>query len=307
MHSPYGDQCAALASHPLRSPKTKVMMSESAELGWMAMPDGVALRTRTWRHVSSTGLRGCVLIVHGIGEHSGRYPHVAKALNQWGFDVIGFDHFGHGESPGKRGTLTTATRLLDDLAVMVDHVRTASPFGTPFILLGHSMGGVLAARFVAEQVRPVDGLVLSSPAIASGMKAWQRVLANALANMAPAFTIANGLPSDAISHDVEEVAAYRADPLVHDRVSGRLAQFVDASGAPVLAAAPTWQVPTLLMFAGSDRLVDAEGSRRFAALAPKGVVTAQEFPGHFHELFNEVNRAPVFDALKRWLGQRFPG
>lgn len=270
------------------------------------MPDGVSLRTRTWRNDREAPARGCVLIVHGIGEHGGRYSHVADALNGWGFDVIAFDHFGHGESPGQRGTLTSANRLLDDLAAVVDQVEASMPDEKPLILLGHSMGGVLAARFFAEQMRPVDGLVLSSPAIASGMKAWQRALAKALAMIAPGFTIANGLPADAISHDLSEVAAYRADPLVHDRVSGRLAQFVDASGTPVLSAAPTWQVPTLLLFAGSDRLVDAEGSRHFASLAPKDIVTSHEFPQLYHELFNELERAPVFEALKRWLDQRFP-
>lgn len=282
-------------------------MTQAAKMGWMSMPDGVALRTRNWRRNACAPARGCVLIVHGIGEHGGRYAHVAEALNQWGFDVIAFDHFGHGESPGKRGTLTTSTRMLDDLAEVVDEVRASMPSDPPLILLGHSMGGALAARFVAEGVRSVEGLVLSSPALASGMKAWQRVLANVLAKIAPGFTIPNGLPPDAISHDPNEVAAYRADPLVHDRVSGRLAQLVDASGAPVLAAAPAWQVPTLLMFAGDDRLVDAEGSRLFAALVPAAVVTAQEFPRHFHELFNELEQAPVFDALQRWLDLRFPG
>ena len=282
-------------------------MNPPAENGWMPMPDGIALRTHTWRRDAGAPTRGCVLIVHGIGEHSGRYAHVAKALNEWGFDVVAFDQFGHGDSPGKRGTLTTSTRLLDDLAAVVDQVREGMPGGQPLILLGHSMGGALAARFVAENRRPVDGLVLSSPALASGMKAWQRALAGVLEKIAPDFTIANGLPINAISRDPAEVAAYRADPLVHDRVSGRLARFVDASGAPVLAAASTWQVPTLLLFSGSDRLVDAEGSRRFAALAPQDRVTAQEFPRHFHELFNDVERASVFDAVQRWLDQRFPG
>ena len=280
-------------------------MNQSAELGWAAMPDCTSLRTRTWQRDVDALRRGCVLIVHGIGEHSGRYAHVADQLNRWGFDAIGFDQFGHGDSPGKRGTLTTSTRLLDDLAVMVDVTRNAIS-GAPLILLGHSMGGGLAARFVAEGLRAVDGLVLSSPAIASGMKSWQRVLAQGLAKIAPDFTIGNGLPTEAISHDPEMIAAYRADPQVHDRVSGRLAQFVDESGAPVLAAARAWQVPTLLMLAGSDRFVDAEGSRYFAALAPKDVLTAQEFPQHYHELFNELDRAPVFEALKRWLDQRFP-
>ena len=270
------------------------------------MADGTALRTRHWRHDPAAPARGCVVIVHGIGEHSGRYAHVAAQLNRWGFDVISYDQYGHGESPGRRGTLTTPRRLLDDLATVVDRVRESIADGQPLILLGHSMGGVLAARFVAERLRPLDGLVLSSPAIATGIKPWQRIMASLVARIAPGLTIANGLPSEAISHDPREVAAYRADPRVHDRVSGRLAQFVDASGALVLAAAPAWPLPTLLLFAGSDRLVDAEGSRRFAALAPKDRVTVREFPQYYHELFNEAERAPVFDALARWLAQRFP-
>ena len=103
-----------------------------------------------------------------------------------------------------------------------------------------------------------------------------------------------------------EVAAYRADPKVHDRISGRLARFVDGAGAQALRAAATWPVPTLLLFAGEDRFVDAEGSRRFARTATGDVVTAQEFPRHFHELFNEAERAEVFEALRRWLDLRFP-
>lgn len=282
-------------------------MSSRIEQSWLPMPDGTILRTHAWRQQAVASPRGCVLIVHGIGEHMGRYAHVADALNAQGFDVIGFDQYGHGDSPGKRGTLASPMRLLDDLAAMVDHARQSFAQAQPLVLLGHSMGGVLAARLVAENVRAVDGLVLSSPAIASGMKAWQRVLAKLLANIAPGFTIANGLPTEAISHDAAVVAAYLADPKVHDRVSGRLAKFVDESGAPLLAAASQWQTPTLLLYAGNqDRLVNAEGSRRFAQRAPADVVTAQEFPHHFHELFNETERAPVFDALTRWLAQRFP-
>ena len=281
-------------------------MSQQAEPGWMTMVDGVALRTFKWLHDADTPARGCVLVVHGLGEHGGRYARVAEQLNRWGFDAFAFDQYGHGDSPGKRGTLTTATRLLDDLGAVVDQVRAGLPRDRPLILLGHSMGGALAARFVAEGRCRVDGAVLSSPALDSGMKAWQRVLAQVLETVAPDFTIANGLPVEAISHDPAEVCAYRADPKVHDRISGRLARFVDGAGAVVSRAASTWQVPTLLLYAGDDRFVDAEGSRRFARSAADGMVVAREFPRHFHELFNEAEREPVFGALERWLDLRFP-
>jgi alpha-beta hydrolase superfamily lysophospholipase len=109
-----------------------------------------------------------------------------------------------------------------------------------------------------------------------------------------------------ISHDPAEVAAYRADPRVHDRVSGRLAHYIASAGSRVLDQAGRWSVPTLLLYAGADALVDPAGSRRFAAAAPTAMVAAHEFPAHYHELFNEIERAPVFDALHAWLDARFP-
>ena len=281
-------------------------MAGEVELGWADMRDGVVLRARAWRRDTALPARAAVLLVHGLGEHAGRYDHVARQLNGWGFDVHAYDHFGHGESPGKRGTLTSAQRLLDDLADMVDRVRGSMPREQPLLLLGHSMGGVLAADFVGSDIRAVEGLVLSSPALDAGMNPLQRGLAAALARLWPGLAIGNGLPADRISHDPAEVAAYRSDPLVHDRISGRLAHYIATAGPRVLAQAAAWRVPTLLLYAGADRLVDPAGSRRFASLAPRDVATAREFPGHYHELFNEIERAQVFDALRAWLDARFP-
>lgn len=278
-------------------------MAGGAGNGRAEMRDGVALRTYAW---PAPQARGTVVIVHGLGEHAGRYAQVARHLNAWGFEAIGYDHYGHGESPGKRGTLSSPHRLLDDLAEMVDRTREAMPPPRPLLLLGHSMGGALAADFVAQGIREVQGLVLSSPALDPGMNAAQRGLAALLATLAPGFTIGNGLQVEKVSHDPAEVAAYRADPLVHDRVSGRLAQYIALAGPRAFAAADAWQVPTLLLYGGADALVQPAGSRRFATAAPAAVVTACEFPAHYHEIFNERERAPVFDALRGWLDARFP-
>lgn len=281
-------------------------MHPHATPGWLPMDDGLALRMYTWPHTRAGDSRGTVLIVHGLGEHAARYAHVAAELNAWGFDVRAYDQYGHGESPGKRGTLTSNGRLLDDLAAVIDHLRAEAGVDTPLVLLGHSMGGAVAARFVERGLQPVDALVLSSPALASGMRGWQKALARVLANLAPGITIGNGLPIERISHDAAEVAAYRQDPLCHDRVGGRMACFIDAAGPAAIAAAPAWRVPTLLLYAGDDHLVDAAGSRAFAEAAPPDVVTTQAFPRHYHELFNEADSAPVFDALHAWLDARFP-
>lgn len=250
--------------------------------------------------------RARILVAHGLGEHGGRYAAFAGRLNAWGFAVYAHDHFGHGRSPGKRGVLPSADALIDDMAVVVDWLRGTACDPTPLVLLGHSMGGLLAARFVVMRKRPVDALVLSSPALATHMGSSQRLLAKVLARVAPNVVVGNGLDVARISHDPAQVAAYRADALVHDRISARLAHAIATGGEAVLAAAATWSVPTLLLHAGDDALVDADGSRAFARRAPAGIVQAREFPGLYHELFNEADPAPVYDALAAWLHARFP-
>ncbi|MBK8072400.1 MAG: alpha/beta hydrolase [Ramlibacter sp.] len=283
-------------------------MSRDSTLSTFTASDGDNLAVQDWPLDDGQALRGVVVLVHGLGEHAGRYEHVARLLTGWGFAVRGYDQYGHGESGGVRGALTSPTRLLDDLADMVDSVRDRLPAGKPLILLGHSMGGLVAARFVSLRMRPVDGLILSSPALDPGLNAVQKLLLAVLPRIAPNLSVGNGLKVEYISHDPATVAAYKADPLVHDRISGRLARFIADEGPATVAAASRWSVPTLLMYAGGDRLVNPAGSRAFAAAAPPGAVTVQAFDDLYHELFNESEpgRLRVFAALHQWLNARFP-
>lgn len=246
-------------------------------------------------------LRGVVLVVHGLGEHAGRYDYLARHLNAWGFAVRSYDQYGHGESGGAYGSLPSDTRLLDDLTDMVDSTRARCAKDLPLILLGHSMGGLLAARFVSLALRPIDALVLSSPALDPRLTGWQKFLLSFVPRVAPNFRVSNGLNPDYLSHDAAAVAAYRADPLVHNRISARLARFIACTGPKVLAMAPHWKVPTLLMYAGDDRLLNPLGSRRFAKAAPKSKVKAVCFEKMYHEIFNEADAAPVYATLQRWL------
>jgi alpha-beta hydrolase superfamily lysophospholipase len=196
-------------------------------------------------------------------------------------------------------------RLVDDLALVVDDTRRLYP-GLPLVVLGHSLGGLVAASFVARAVRPVDALVLSSPGLDPGLSAFQKLLVAVLSRAAPTLRVGNGLDERYLSHDPAVVEGYRADPLCHDRIGARLARFLADEGAVVQAAAPRWTVPTLLVYAGDDRLVKADGSRRFAEAAPAKVLSATCFPALYHEIFNELESKPVFDALARWLDARFP-
>lgn len=273
----------------------------------LATADGLSLHTRHWP--AGGPPRGQVLIVHGLGEHGGRYAHVAEALAAAGWAVTAYDHRGHGHSAGATGDLGTVDSLLRDLATVLDAARARAP--GPLVLLGHSLGGLVAARFVAESLqprpaawaRPVDALVLSSPALEAGMNAVQKALLAVVPRVLPHLRVGNGLKPEWISRDPAVVKAYVDDPLVHDRISGLLGRFIAEAGPQVLGLAAQWRVPTLLMWAGADRCVDPSGSARFAAQAPAAVVSHRAWPGLAHEIFNEPERAEVIAELQRWLDQ----
>jgi len=265
--------------------------------------DGVALHVQEWE---ATGrARGTVVVVHGLGEHAGRYADVAGELNADGWRVVGHDHRGHGQSEGPRGGLPRSDDLLGDLALVIDQVRGDGPL----VVLGHSLGGLVAGRFVAEGLapvpalwhRPVDALVMTSPALDAGLGPAQRGLLAVLGPMAPGLSVGNGLKPEWISRDPAVVAAYKADTRVHGRVTPRLVRFIVDAGRLVLERAPSWSVPTLLLWAGADRCVSPAGSAAFAAAAPTDVVRSRLFPDCFHEILNEPERDEVVAEIRRWL------
>jgi len=275
----------------------------TAQLSEITTPHGATLALRDWPLAEGVRPRALVLIVHGLGEHSARYEHVAQRLKGWGFAVRAFDLGGHGGSSGAPGSMADDNRLLDDLATVIDRSRADMAPQTRLVLLGHSLGGLIAARFVSLHLRAVDALVLSSPALDAGLNAFQKFLIATLPSIAPNLRVGNGLDASYLSHDPVVVAAYRADPLVHDRICARLARFIAEAGVQTRALAAQWTVPTLLMYAGQDRLVNPAGSRDFAAKAPAAVVTSHCFDDLYHEIFNEADSTPVFALLQQWLDE----
>ena len=270
--------------------------------------DGQTLHLHRWP--AQGAARGVVQIVHGLGEHLGRYAHVAAALNAQGWHVAGHDLRGHGLSTGQRGGLADSHAFLADVALVQDGIRRQWPQG-PLVLLGHSLGGLIAARFAAEALAPMpapwsrvlSGLVLSSPALDPGMTGAQKFLLAALGPVAPRLALNNGLKPEWICRDPAVVKAYVDDPLVHDRVTPRLVRFIVDAGVLVQARAAAWRLPTLLMWAGADRCVAPAGSAVFAAAAPAAVLSAKVYPGLFHEIFNEPEQAEVLGQLTQWLGR----
>lgn len=274
----------------------------------LATADGLRLFAEQWPAPAAG--RGTVLIVHGLGEHIGRYAHVVEHLRAQGWSVAGYDHRGHGRSEGPRGVIATPDALFADLALVIDRVRP--PAGKPFVLLGHSMGGLVVGRFVAEALAPVpaawsrtvDALVMSSPALDLGMNAAQKLLLAVLGPLAPRLAVGNGLKPEWVSRDPAVVAAYVADPLVHDRVAAGLVRCLAEGGQAVRECAERWRVPTLLLYAGADRCVAPRGADAFAAAAPRAVVEAVRYDGFAHEIFNEPERERVLADLTAWLDRR---
>jgi alpha-beta hydrolase superfamily lysophospholipase len=269
--------------------------------------DGVRLHYRFWpatgAHTSAA--HGTVQIVHGLGEHIGRYAGVAAALNDAGWDVVGHDQRGHGRSEGRRGKIPRADTLLQDVATVMYAVRG----DRPHVLLGHSLGGLVAARYVAEGMaspaarwwRPVDGLVLSSPAFDPGLGVINRMLLAVLGPLVPHLLMGNQVKPARLSRDPAVVQAYTQDKLVHDRITPRLVRFITDSAAVVRGQAHQWPLRTLLLWAGADRVVRPAGSANFATAAPAHMLTARVFPGLFHEIFNEPERAQVLRQVANWL------
>ena len=264
--------------------------------------NGVELFVRDW---PAEPRRATALLVHGFGEHSGRYGHVAAALNAAGVSVRAYDQRGFGRSGGARATLPTRDARLDDVTAVYDALaaETRGAGEPPPFLIGHSMGGLVAARAVTGGRITPRGLVLSSPALATRLGAVAQMAVRLGARVMPNFQLPHGLPLDKLSHDPRVVTAVRADPLSTAKATPRVAAFMIEAGRATLRDAGRLRVPTLLLAAGDDRLVDARAIRAFAAVAPPHLVTLHWYDGLYHELFNErePERTQVLDALSAWV------
>jgi alpha-beta hydrolase superfamily lysophospholipase len=279
-------------------------MSSDSYLSPFTAGDGENIALHDWPLPDvwpDQAIKGTVIIVHGLGEHAFRHAHVAQRLNTLGYHVRAYDQYGHGESGGSRGCIPSEMRLVDDLADVVDDTQRNMRAGQKLLLLGHSMGGVVVASFARQKMRPVNAIILSSPAFDPGLNAVQKFMLSTLPRFAPNLRVDNGLKVEKLSRDPIVVQAYRGDAFVHRKVSGRLARFIADEGARIIAAAPQWDTPTLLMYAGSDALVSPAGSRAFAAAAPAQCVQTHCFEPMYHEIFNDPEREQVFAKMAEWL------
>jgi alpha-beta hydrolase superfamily lysophospholipase len=272
----------------------------------MKMPDGITLTGRDWPLPGHVTRRGAILVIHSVGEHSGRYGHVADALHAVGLHVRSYDQRGFGQSEGPPGRLPWPDALRDDAQAMFGKYETdlaAQGETRPPFLLAHSMGGAIAARIVtARSVRP-RGLVLSSPAFDPVLSAAERGAIEFFSGTAPNLPLRHHIRPEQLTHDTDVIQAIKNDILMHNHVSPRLVMSIIAAGQGALCTAPALHVPTLLQVAGRDSVVVAARSRDFAQALPGGVGCLLWYDDLFHEIYNESppDRARVLSDLQTWL------
>jgi len=273
----------------------------ASETFWITTGDNLQLLGRRWP-VPKAARAGAALLIHGVGEHSGRYDHVAAVMTDAGIEVVSYDQRGFGQSQGTKGCIPTPTALVDDAAMVFEMV--ARDYATQPLLVAHSMGGAVAAFAVTSGAIAPNGLVLSSPAISPRVSDIQLAVLRSLVPNHPDLQLHSLITPEQVTHDEQMRNAIRCDPLMHTIVSPRLVvSFVD-QGRGALAHASKVAAPTLFLVAGDDKLVDPQGSRDFAA-AMTADVTFHEFPGLYHEVFNErpPDRAKVLRAFADWISE----
>jgi alpha-beta hydrolase superfamily lysophospholipase len=272
--------------------------------GRVTTQDGLVLATRQW---VPSDPRAALLFVHGLGEHSGRYDHVARRFAARGFGCHALDIRGHGRSPGLRVHVDRFDEFVGDVAAMRTRLREAHP-RLPLVLVGHSQGGLIVLHSALAAPEGLAGVVVSSPFLgihpSSRPSALVAAAARVLSRLAPRLRLDNGVDPAYLSHDAEVVKAYVGDPLVSTRVSARWFTEILSAHQAARAQAPRLAVPALVMQSGSDHLVDPAVTRDWAAAAPAGLVEYVEWEGLYHEMFNEPEKETVFAHMERWLDQR---
>ena len=264
-------------------------------------PDGVALRTIRW--LAPEPAWAALLLIHGLGEHAGRYDHVARQMAGAGIDVHAFDLRGFGASSGPRAYVQRWTEFHDDLEGRMAEARAASE-GVPLVLYGHSMGGLIVLGYVlAERPRPLpDLLVLTSPGLDSTIAAWKRGVAPILGRIAPRLRIPNGFNAGDLSRDSDVDARLAADPLSLTSSTTRLGAAGFAEQARVrelLAGGAQLPVPTYVVHGAEDPIVPVGASEPLADAQPN--VTRRVYPGLRHETHNEPEGASVVDDTIAWI------
>lgn len=269
--------------------------------GTFTASDGLQIFTQSW--LPDTAPSAIDILVHGYGEHSGRYSHVAEMLVAAGYGVYTLDHRGHGKSEGLRAYYDSIDEPVRDLEQYFQDIQQQQP-NQKIFMIGHSMGSLIALKFTLRNQAKLAGLVLSGTAVNSTdtVPGFQRSLLNVLRSFAPKFPLVPSLSADALSTDPQTVRDYDADPLNY-RGSWRIglaAELLKVS-EELQSRAKELTLPLFVIHGEADEITPIAGAHTIYNRASSTDRTLKTYPGMRHEIFNELERETVFADLRGWL------
>ena len=244
--------------------------------------------------------KATIALIHGLGEHSGRYQHVAEFYNQAGFNVAAVDLYGHGKSGGKRGALPKKDTYLKCIDSLLEYIQNNN-LKSPIILRGHSLGGELVLWYALERKPEIKGVISTSPFLASyePLPPLKLTLARVMNSLLPSLSMDNGIDVHLLSRDPKIVEKYTRDPLVHKLLSARLGWTMVEQGQWILQHAKEFSVPLLLMVGGDEKIVNLSKIEEFARQVPK--VDLKVWQNLFHETHNEPEKEMVLGYELKWV------
>ena len=265
---------------------------------------GARIYFQSWRPEAPKAI---IALVHGLGEHSGRYKNVVDAVVPRGYAVYALDLRGHGRSAGFRGHVERFADYLGDVERLIDEARRAEP-GLPVFLLGHSLGGLIALAYALERADGLRGVVASAPGLRRSFEVpgYRLLLAQIMSGIWPTFNQRTGLPVNRLSHDPQVALDYVADRLVHDRASARFFTETNRAIDEVTSGASSLTMPCLLLQSEDDALVEAQSTIDFYEAAGSADRTLRVYQGFYHESFNEVGKERPLADLVSWLDAHLP-
>jgi len=254
-----------------------------------------------WRRWEAPRPRSALLLVHGLGEHSGRYDAFAKVLVDQGTTVFSFDLRGHGRSPGPRGDVDAFPRYLEDLLGMEAEMARQLPGNFPRFLMGHSLGGLICIRRLQVFKGPFAGAVISAPWLATAIPNWIRAFGRFLGVALPTVPLPAGVTPERLTRDPEMIRAWRQDPLVHTRITGRFFRAVEREQERVLCTPLPQDLPVLFLLPEADPVVRSPVTLAFARGIVGGSARVELLEGRKHEPLNDVGREEVYRMVLDWL------
>lgn len=275
------------------------------------------MKTETWKSADGTEIfarinpgskesKGVIIQCHGLGEHSGRYPHVAEWFEKQGWAFMGYDHRGHGKTPGKRGHIPSYDTLMEELDIALKRANELYP-DKKIWLYGHSWGGNIILNYLLRKNPAISGAIVTGPWLtlppSKIPNGFMQFMAKVMNVIFPSLQNPNGLDLHGLSRDQAVIDAYKADKLVHNKISVRNFIECDNAAGYALENAGKLSIPTYLAHGSADILTNPEGSKQFAAAAKKDVLQFKLWKDWYHELHNEPEKEEFFQEVLNFMDQ----